>query len=262
MSLSLHIGATGMLAQQTNVDVISNNIANMTTTGFKRQRAQFHDLLYQNIERPGATSSDAGTVVPSGIQLGLGVKTGAVHRLHSQGSLATTENPFDLAILGEGYFEIQLPDGDTAYSRDGSFQINGDGALVTAQGYIVQPAITVPDNAKDVVINASGEVLASIDGQADLSNLGQLQLTIFPNKAGLEAVGENLYLETTASGSPVVGNPAEDSYGRIEQGMLENANVNSVEEITNLIAAQRAYEFNSQTVQVSDRMLEAAANLR
>lgn len=260
--LSLNIGATGMLAQQLNVDVISNNLANMTTTGYKRQRAQFQDLMYQNIERPGATSSDVGTIVPSGIQLGLGVKAASVHRLHSQGSAIITDNEFDVAIMGEGYFQIELPSGETAYTRDGSFQVNGDGEIVTSNGYVVEPSIVVPDDAISIVINNSGEVLAQIDGQADMTNLGQLELSVFANKAGLEAVGQNLFLETEASGAPIVGNPNADGYGRIEQGVLEAANVNSVEEITNLITAQRAYEFNSQIVQVSDQMLETASNLR
>ena len=183
--LSLNIGASGMQAQQLNVDVISNNIANMTTTGYKRQRAQFQDLLYQNIERPGATSSDVGTIVPAGIQVGLGVKTGAIHRLHTQGSLVVTDSPFDLAITGEGYFQIDLPSGETGYTRDGSFQLNQDGEIVTAQGFVVQPAIAVPDDASEVVINASGEVLARVPGQPDFTNLGQIQLAMFPNKAGL-----------------------------------------------------------------------------
>ena len=260
--LSLNIGATGMLAQQLNVDVISNNLANMTTTGYKRQRAQFQDLMYQNIERPGATSSDVGTIVPSGIQLGLGVKAASVHRLHSQGSAIITDNEFDVAIMGEGYFQIELPSGETAYTRDGSFQVNGDGEIVTSNGYVVEPTIVVPDDAISIVINNSGEVLAQIDGQADMTNLGQLELSVFANKAGLEAVGQNLFLETEASGAPIVGNPNADGYGRIEQGVLEAANVNSVEETTNLITAQRAYEFNSQIVQVSDQMLETASNLR
>ncbi|HCK32136.1 MAG: flagellar basal-body rod protein FlgG [Micavibrio sp.] len=260
--LSLNIGASGMLAQQLNVDVISNNLANMTTTGYKRQRAQFQDLMYQNIERPGATSSDVGTIVPSGIQLGLGVKAASVHRLHSQGSAIITDNEFDVAIMGEGYFQIELPSGETAYTRDGSFQVNGDGEIVTSNGYVVEPTIVVPDDAISIVINNSGEVLAQIDGQADMTNLGQLELSVFANKAGLEAVGQNLFLETEASGAPIAGNPNADGFGRIEQGVLEAANVNSVEEITNLITAQRAYEFNSQIVQVSDQMLEAASNLR
>ncbi|MAS87978.1 MAG: flagellar basal-body rod protein FlgG [Micavibrio sp.] len=260
--LSLNIGASGMQAQQLNVDVISNNIANMTTTGYKRQRAQFQDLLYQNIERPGATSSDVGTIVPAGIQVGLGVKTGAIHRLHTQGSLVVTDSPFDLAITGEGYFQIDLPSGETGYTRDGSFQLNQDGEIVTAQGFVVQPAIAVPDDASEVVINASGEVLARVPGQPDFTNLGQIQLAMFPNKAGLEAIGNNMYLETEASNAPVIGNPAEDAYGRIEQGLLETSNVNAVEEITSLITAQRSYELNSQVVQASDEILQSTTNLR
>lgn len=260
--LSLNVAASGMLAQQLNVDVISNNIANMTTTGYKRQRAQFQDLLYQNIERPGATSSDTGTIVPSGIQLGLGVKTGAVHRLHTQGSVVSTDNPYDIAVLGEGFFSVQLPSGETGYTRDGSFQINQDGELVTIDGFVVEPSIVIPDDAREVVINASGEVLVRLPNTGDYTNVGQIELAMFVNKAGLEAIGDNLFMETEASGTPIVGNPNEDGFGRIEQGVLENSNVNSVEEITNLITAQRAYEFNSQVVQVSDQMLEAATRLR
>lgn len=259
---SLDIGSTGMLAQQTNVDVISNNIANMSTTGFKRQNVAFMDLIYQNIQRPGATSSDVGTIMPSGIQLGLGVRVGGVYREHQQGALEITDNPFDLAITGEGFFEVELPNGDTAYTRDGTFAINQDGELVTQQGYVIEPAITVPDDATDVTINESGEVLASIQGQVNLSNLGQLQLSTFVNPTGLDAIGNNLFIESEASGPPTTGNPAEDNFGVIRQGALENANVNVVEEITNLIEAQRAYEMNSKVISTSDEMLGTITQLR
>lgn len=260
-SLSLDIGATGLLAQQTNVDVISNNIANMTTTGFKRQRAQFNDLIYNDIIRPGATSSDVGTTVPAGIQIGLGVNVGAVSRVFEQGPLQSTDNPLDLAITGEGFFQIQLPNGEIAFTRDGSFQINENGELVTQQGFVVDPAITIPQDALSIEVNRSGEVLVQLPEQVDLSNVGQLQLAIFQNSAGLAAIGDDLFLETTASGAPITGNPDQDAFGELRQGLLEGSNVNAVEEITNLITAQRAYEMNSRVVQVSDEMLSTVSNL-
>jgi flagellar basal-body rod protein FlgG len=262
MTRSLDIGATGMLAQQMNVDVISNNIANMTTTGYKRQRAAFLDLLYQNIDRPGSTSSDAGTTVPTGLQLGLGVRAGAVYRMHSQGAIRVTENPLDLAILGEGFFQVQLPSGDTAYSRDGTFQLNENGELVTVQGYLVDPGITVPADATSIDINENGEVLVKQPGSTASTNVGQLQTANFINPAGLEAIGDNLYLETDASGAPTAGNPGEDEFGPIRQGALEQSNVNVVEEITELISAQRAYEMNSNVISTSDEMLQTVSQLR
>ncbi|MCC6598361.1 MAG: flagellar basal-body rod protein FlgG [Alphaproteobacteria bacterium] len=259
---SLDIGATGMLAQQTNVDVISNNIANMTTTGFKRQRAAFQDLIYQNIDRPGSTSSDAGTTVPSGIQMGLGVRTGAVYRMHGQGAIKITENSLDIAITGEGYFQVQLPNGDTAYTRDGTFQVNENGELVTVQGYLLDPGITIPANAVDIDINNSGEVLVKIPGSITSQNVGQLQLAGFVNPAGLEAIGDNMFVETDASGAAVTGNPAENEFGALRQGALEQSNVNVVEEITLLIAAQRSYEMNSKVISTSDEMLQTVSQLR
>lgn len=259
---SLDIGATGMLAQQRNVDVISNNIANMTTTGYKRQRAAFQDLLYQNIDRPGATSSDAGTIVPSGIQLGLGVRTGGVYREHSQGAVQITDNPLDLAILGEGFFQIQLPGGETAYTRDGTFQINENGELVTVEGFTVQPGITIPPNALDVDISEQGEVFASLPGQAAVQNLGQLELANFINPAGLEAMGDNLLMETEASGAAIVGTPGQEEFGDLRQGALEQSNVNVVSEITDLISAQRAYEMNSNVISTSDEMMQTVGQLR
>ena len=259
---SLDIGATGMIAQQMNVDVISNNIANMTTTAYKRQRAAFQDLIYQNINRPGTTSSNSGTTVPAGLQLGLGVRTGSVYRMTGQGAIQVTENPLDLAITGEGYFQVTMPDGETAYTRDGTFQLNENGELVTLQGYTVEPGITIPEDAIDIDINEQGEVIVKLDGQVDLQNLGQIELATFVNPVGLDAIGDNLLLETTASGSPTTGNPGEDQFGSIRQGALEQSNVNVVEEITRLISAQRAYEMNSNIISTSDEMMQTAGQLR
>lgn len=260
--LSLDIGATGMLAQQLHVDVISNNIANMTTTGFKRQRPEFQDMIYQNVQRPGSTSSDIGTIVPSGIQIGLGVKPGAVYRIMEQGSFEVTTNELDLAIAGKGFFQIQLPSGDTAYTRAGNFGLNADGDIVTEQGYLLEPNINIPADALDTVINASGEVLVKLPNQVNYSNQGQIQLATFANEGGLEAIGDNLFLETESSSTPTTGNPNEDVFGKLEQGILENSNVDVVEEITRLITAQRAYEMNSKVIQTSDEMMGTVSNLR
>ena len=259
---SLSIAATGMLAQQRNVEVVSNNLANMNTTGFMRRRTEFHDLLYQNLRRVGSTSSDAGTIVPSGVQLGLGVKLAAVYRIHEQGNLTSTDNTFDLAVQGKGFFQVQLPTGDTAYSRDGTFQLNADGEIVTHDGFTLMPGITIPTNAVDVTINSSGEVLVKREGQVTLSNVGQIQLAVFPNEPGLQAKGDNLYEETPASGSPTTGNPGATGFGSILQGFLETSNVNAVEEISNLISAQRAYEMNSKVIQTSDEMMGTLTSLR
>lgn len=260
--LSLDIAATGMLAQQLNVDVISNNIANMTTTGFKRQRAEFQDLVYINKQRPGAQGADDGTLLPGGIQLGVGVKTGAVFRNHEQGPLQNTGNKLDMAISGDGMFQITLPNGETAYSRAGSFQMNADGQIVTTQGYLLEPNITIPDDAIDVQINPSGEVLYKQPGTTTFSNAGQIQLATFPNVGGLEAIGNTMFLETEASGSPVTGNPTQENFGEVQQGFIETSNVNVVEEITKLITAQRSYDMNSKTIQVSDEMLGTITQLR
>ena len=259
---ALSIGATGMLAQQLNVEVISNNIANMTTTGFKRQRAEFQDLLYQNVLRPGSNSSDAGTVVPSGIQLGTGVKAAAVYRINEQGNLQVTDNKLDVAIQGAGFFQVELPNGDTAYTRAGSLQLNGEGTIVTAEGYTVAPGLVVPQNATDITINNSGEVQVKIAGQVAPQVIGQLQLATFANPAGLESVGSNMLLETPASGNPVVGPPTTPGFGSLLQGSLETSNVNVVSEITNLISAQRAYEMNSKVIRTTDEMLNAMTQLR
>ncbi len=259
---SLDIGSTGMLAQQQNVDVISNNIANMTTTGFKRQRAEFSDLIYQNKTRPGAPSSDAGTTLPSGLQFGLGVSLGSIVRSHEQGTIQLTENELDLAITGEGFFQIELPDGETAYTRQSVFQLNEDGEIVTPQGYLLEPGLTVPDDALDIVVNVSGEVLVKIPDQVEFDNIGQIELANFVNPAGLDAIGDTMFLETEASGDVQTGTPGEDVFGQIRQGAIENSNVNIVEEITNLIAAQRAYEMNSNVITTSDEMLQTVTQLR
>jgi len=251
-----------MLAQQLNVEVISNNIANMSTTGYQRRRAEFQDLLYQSQRRVGSASSANGTVVPVGVQVGLGVKTAAVYRITQQGNLNSTQNTFDLAIQGSGYFQINLPSGDTAYTRSGSFQLSATGQLVTADGDIVLPAITVPDNAVSITINASGQVLVKIAGTVTPQNVGQIQLANFPNAAGLAAVGGNLLTETPASGSAVTGNPTESGFGSLQQGFLETSNVNVVSEITSLITAQRAYELNSRVIQASDEMMSTLTQLR
>lgn len=259
---SLSVGATGMLAQQLNVETISNNIANMTTTGFKRQRAEFQDLLYQNQRRVGSTSSDAGTVVPSGIQVGAGVKTAAIYRINEQGNISVTGNKLDLAINGQGYFQVQLPSGETAYSRAGSLQLNAEGTVVTADGYQVQPGLVIPQNAVDISINPNGEVLVKLDGQTEPQNVGQLQLAVFPNNGGLEAIGDNLLLETPASGAAITGNPGAPGFGRVMQEALETSNVNIVSEITQLITAQRAYEMNSKVISTTDQMMQSVSQLR
>ncbi len=259
---SLDIAATGMLAQQRNVEVVSNNLANMNTTAYTRRRTEFHDLIYQDLRRVGTTSSDAGTIVPSGVQLGLGVKLAAVYRIHEQGNLEATDNTLDLAIQGKGFFQITLPTGDTAYTRDGTFQLNADGAIVTHDGFELDPSITVPTDAIDVTVNQSGEVLVKLEGQVALSNVGQIQTVIFPNEAGLQAEGGNLFTETPASGTATSGNPGETGFGSILQGFLETSNVNAVEEISNLISAQRAYEMNTKVIQASDEMMGTLTALR
>ena len=259
---SLDIASTGMQAQQTSVEVISNNIANMTTTGFKRQRPEFQDLIYQNLRRVGSNSSDSGSIVPSGAQVGLGVKTAAIYRINEQGNLQQTSNVLDLAIQGNGYFQVTLPSGDTAYTRDGTFGLAPDGTIVTADGYTVQPGIQIPSNATNVTINTSGQVQATIAGQTAPQTVGQIQLAVFPNPAGLDSQGDNMFLQTSASGAPVTGAPASAGFGSVMQGFVETSNVNVVTEITNLITAQRAYEMNSRVITTSDDMLNTLSNLR
>lgn len=259
---SLSIGATGMYAQQMNVDVISNNIANMSTTGYKMQRPEFQDLLYQNIRRPGATSSSTGTIMPSGLQLGAGVKLDTITNIHSQGSMNVTDNQLDVAISGDGFFQVEMPDGTTSYTRDGTFGVNGDGEVVTKEGYRLMPGFTIPADATKITINNNGEVWVKIDGQIDEQNLGQMNLARFINPSGLESIGKNMYLETTASGTPLEGIPGQEGFGGLQQGVLELSNVNIVNEITKMITAQRAYEMNSKVISTSDEMLGTISNLR
>jgi len=259
---ALYIASTGMAAQERNVEVISNNIANMRTTGFKRQRAEFQDLLYQEHRRAGSQTSDTGTLVPVGIEVGSGVRTAATARIMSQGNVAPTEKQLDIAIRGEGFFAIALPNGQTAYTRDGSFERNADGQLVTIDGYEVQPGIVVPEGASDISISADGLVEAYLQGDAEPTQLGQLQLANFVNTAGLKSIGQNLFLETPASGTAQVGVPADGIRGDLMQGYLELANVNAVTEIADLISAQRAYEMNARVISGADEMLSATANLR
>ena len=258
---ALHTAATGMMAQELNVQVISNNIANMRTTGYKRQRAEFQDLLYEHVSRVGSQTSSQGNILPAGIELGSGVKTVGTPRLMTQGSLAQTGKDFDVAVRGEGFFKISMPDGRTAYSRDGSFELDAQGRLVTASGNVVQPGITVPQNATSVVINTQGQVSVTLPGSTTPSQIGQIELSIFVNKAGLQGIGDNLYLETPASGAAQNGTPASDGFGNLQQGNLEQANVEAVSEISDLIAAQRAYEMNAKVITAADQMLSATSNL-
>ncbi|MEP3046000.1 MAG: flagellar basal-body rod protein FlgG [Roseibium sp.] len=258
---ALHIAATGMKAQEVNVEVISNNVANMRTTGFKKQRADFQDLLYQNLRRMGTETSDAGTIVPTGIQIGSGVKIASTGRIMSQGSLEQTGKELDLAVRGEGFFQIDLPDGTTAYTRDGSFERDANGQLVTIDGYEVNPGITIPDDTKDITISNNGTV-QGIDQAGATVDLGQVQLARFVNKAGLEAIGDNLFLESDASGAPQTGSPGDEGFGGVQQYFLEMANVDAVTEIADLIAAQRAYEMNSKVIQAADQMYSTTTQMR
>ena len=259
---SLDIAGTGMQAQQTNVEVISNNMANMTTTGFKRRRVEFQDLIYQNLRRVGANSSDSGTVVPSGAQVGLGVRTAAIYRINEQGNLQQTSNTLDLAIQGNGYFQVTTPTGETAYTRDGTLALAADGTLVTADGYTVQPGVQIPSAATSVTINTSGQVQVTLANTTAPQTVGQIQLASFPNDAGLDAQGGNLFVQTAASGAPVTGSPATAGFGSVMQGFVETSNVNVVTEITNLITAQRAYEMNSKVITSSNEMMSTLTNLR
>ncbi|HRP11875.1 MAG TPA: flagellar basal-body rod protein FlgG [Terricaulis sp.] len=259
---ALSIAASGMQAQQTNVDVISHNIANMNTTGYKRQRAEFQDMLYQNMERPGSTSSASGSILPLGIQIGVGVRTDAVGRLTEQGGISNTGNAYDLAISGRGYLQVTLPSGQTAYTRAGNLAVNADGELVTADGYALEPSVTVPQDATAIQITRDGVVEVVMSGQTDPQQIGQLELATFINPAGLEAIGDNLFLETPASGSPNTATPGSPGFGTLMQGFLELSNVNAVEEISSLIVAQRAYEMNARVITAADEMLQATTQLR
>ena len=259
---ALRTAATGMSAQQLNVEVISNNIANMNTVGFKRQRAEFQDLLYQTLERAGAQSSDQGTIVPTGVQVGAGVKAGSTYRITEQGAMTQTGNKLDVAIQGRGFLQVLMPSGETAYTRAGNLSTNDQGQLVTEDGYQVQPGITIPDGATGVSISPDGLVEAFLPAAAEPTQIGQIQIARFVNKAGLESKGENLFLETASSGPAQLGTPNQDGVGSLLQGYLEMSNVNAVTEIADLIAAQRAYEMNARVVSAGDQMLQATSQLR
>ena len=260
MIRSLYIAKTGLDAQQTQLDVVSNNLANVGTTGFKRSRAVFEDLVYQNLRQVGGQTSDQ-TRLPSGLQLGTGVRVVATERLHSQGNLTKTDNPKDVAINGGGFFQVLMPDGTTSYTRDGSFQTNAEGQLVTASGFQVQPQITIPQNATSITVARDGTVSVTQAGSTATVQVGQLQLATFLNPTGLQSMGENLYTETDASGAANVVVPGLEGAGVLTQGYVEASNVNVVEELVNMIATQRAYEINSKAVQTSDQMLAKLAQL-
>lgn len=260
MIRSLWISKTGMEAQQTQLDTISHNLANTSTNGFKRGHVVFEDLIYQNLRQAGAASSEQ-TQLPTGLQVGLGVRPVATSRSFSQGNLQQTSNNLDVAIKGNGFFQIQMPDGTTAYTRDGSFQVDANGQLVTNNGYPVQPGITVPANAQSITIAADGTVNVALPGQAAPTSIGQIQLASFVNPAGLEPRGQNLYAETAASGTANTGAPTSNGLGSVQQGYVETSNVNVVEELVSMIATQRAYELNSKAIQTSDQMLQKLGQL-
>ena len=258
---ALHTAATGMIAQELNVQVISNNIANMRTTGYKKQRAAFQDLIYDHVRRVGALASDQGTMLPVGVDIGGGVKTVGTPRLMSQGTLSPTGNDLDIAIRGEGFFKIQVPDGTFAYTRDGSFMMDAQGRVVTAQGNPVQPTMTVPQNSSQITINAQGQLTVIVPGSTTPTLVGQIGLTRFINKAGLNPIGDNLFTDTPASGTPQDGVANTDGFGDMQQGNLEQANVEVVTEISDLIAAQRAYEMNAKVVSAADQMMQSTSNM-
>jgi flagellar basal-body rod protein FlgG len=261
MIRALSTAATGMDAQQTRLDVTANNIANVSTGGFKKSRAEFEDLMYQTMRAPG-TATGASTAAPTGLQVGMGVRTVDTARSHSEGDLQHTGNPLDVAIEGNGFFPIHLPGGDTGYTRAGSLKLDSEGHLVTSEGYALGTEITIPADAQTVTIGADGTVTATVNGQTQPLQLGQIQLATFANPTGLLAEGRNLFKETAASGAPVTGNPGENGIGTLSQGTLEMSNVHVVEEMIDLISGQRAYEVNSRVVKAADEMLQQTANLK
>ncbi len=258
---ALSTASSGMMAMELNVQVIANNLANMTTTGYKRQRAEFQDLLYDHVSRVGTQTSAQGNILPVGIDLGSGVKTVGTPRIMTQGTLTSTGSALDVAIRGDGFFKIQLPDGTYSYTRDGSFQMDATGRIVTVQGNVVQPAITIPQNSTGLTINSQGQISVIPQGSTAPTILGQFTLTRFINQAGLLSIGDNMYTETPSSGTPIDGLPSTDGAGDLQQGNLEQSNVDSVTEITNLIAAQRAYEMNGKVITAADQMLQSDTNL-
>lgn len=259
---ALEIAATGMEAQQTRVETISNNLANMSTTAYNPRRAEFADLHYQQVRQPGSVNAADGSILPAGVQLGLGVRTAAVSMEMTQGALRQTSGQLDVAIEGDGYFEIELPNGGAAYTRDGGLKRTGEGQLVTVEGYAVVPGITIPEDARSVEINASGDVVAIFADQLEGEVLGRLTLATFVNDKGLEAIGGNLFRETPASGPPNIGDPGVDGRGGIRQGFLEQSGVDPVREITELIEAQRGYEMNAKVISAADEMLGATTRIR
>jgi flagellar basal-body rod protein FlgG len=259
MNSALWVAKTGLDAQQTRLTVISNNLANANTMGFKSSRAVFEDLLYQNVRQVGAQSSE-GTQLPTGLMIGTGVRTVATEKNHSQGNLIQTEGSLDMAIQGRGFFQVLRPDGSLSYTRDGSFQLSATGEIVTAGGYLVQPAITVPTNSQSVTIGSDGIVSVTTAGSAAPTQIGNIQLADFANPTGLQAIGENLFQESAASGSPQTGTPGLNSIGSLVQGALESSNVNSVKELVSLIETQRAYEMNSKAISTADQMLQYLNN--
>jgi len=256
---ALAIAATGMNAQQTNLEVMANNIANINTTGYKRSRAEFTDLLYQTDRAPGVANEANQSTVPEGVNIGLGVKLSAVRNLHTEGDLVQTGNPLDLALVGRGFFQIQMPDGTIKYTRDGAFNKNENGQLVTIDGNAVVPNITIPVNATDISINKTGQVYATVGNATTPTLLGQLQIVNFANEAGLQELGDNMFQQTVASGDPVVGVPNDPSFAYTQQGYLEGSNVDPVKEITELISAQRAYEMNSKVITTADEMAQTVS---
>ena len=260
MIRSLWISKTGMEAQQTQLDTISNNLANVSTNGYKRAHAVFEDLMYQNLRQAGANSSEQ-TTLPTGLQAGLGTRAVATARNFSQGGLQQSSNPLDIAVRGSGFFEVQMPDGTNGYTRDGPFQVSAQGQLVTNNGYTVQPPITIPANAQSVTIGNDGTVSVTLPGQALPQSIGQLQIASFVNPAGLEPKGGNIFAETAASGTPNAGTPGQNGLGSLQQGFVETSNVNVVEELVQMIQTQRAYELNSKAIQTSDQMLQKLAQL-
>ncbi len=255
MNPALWVAKSGLDAQQTRLNVVSNNLANVSTNGFKRSRAVFEDLLYQNVRQVGAQTSQ-DTILPSGLSLGTGVRTVATEKLHTQGNIVQTGNSLDVAVQGRGFFQIQRPDGQIAYSRDGNFHLDAQGQLVTSNGYLVQPGIAIPENAQSVTIGVDGVVTVTVPGNAQPNQVGALQIADFINPAGLEPVGENLFLETASSGAPQAGTPGQQGLGTVLQGSVESSNVNAVEELVNLIETQRAYEMNSKAISTTDQMLQ------
>ena len=260
MIRSLWISKTGLDAQQTQMDVVANNLANVSTNGFKRSRAVFEDLLYQNIRQPGAQSSQ-NTQIPSGLQIGTGVRPVAAERIHTQGNLAQTGNKLDVAIQGSGFFPVLMPDGTTGYTRDGSFQSDAQGQIVTSSGFVVQPAITIPPNATSVTIGQDGVVSVTQPGSTTPVQLGTMQLATFINPSGFQSMGQNLYVETASSGAPTTAAPGVDGSGTLGQGFVETSNVNVVEELVNMIQTQRAYEINSKAITTSDQMLQKLSQI-